>query len=233
MREGARVIATDLDAGKARRPQGRQAWQARRALDRAVEALAEGRGARIRRARRAGQLRGLRAPRQRARLLRADWDFSFDLNVKSMHRTHPGVPAGHAEEEERRDRQHLVRGVVDPRRARPLRLWRDQGRRHRADQGGRRRLHQAGHPGERDLPRHDRDRPRSKAASRTARKRPARSREEVERAFIERQPMGRLGTPLRKWRGLRFSRPPTRRATSPARRISSTAGWRCSPRLGQ
>jgi NAD(P)-dependent dehydrogenase (short-subunit alcohol dehydrogenase family) len=45
-----------------------------------------------------------------------DWDFSFDLNVKSMH----------------------------------------QGGGHRPDQVGRRRFHQARHPLQRDLPRHDR-----------------------------------------------------------------------------
>ncbi len=85
-----------------------------------------------------------------------DWDFSFDLNVKSMHRTIKAFLPAMLQKQGRLDRQHLIGGVVDPRRSRPLCLWRHQGRRDRADQSGRRRLHQAGHPRERDLSGHDR-----------------------------------------------------------------------------
>ena len=42
-----------------------------------------------------------------------DWDFSFDLNVKSMHRTIKRVSAGDAGGRRRQHRQHLVlRGVA-------------------------------------------------------------------------------------------------------------------------
>ena len=46
-----------------------------------------------------------------------DWDFSFDLNVKSMHRMIKAFLPAMLEEEIRLDRQYLVGGVVDPRRA--------------------------------------------------------------------------------------------------------------------
>ena len=82
-REGARVIATDIDVARPRRPRRRDA-QARRALDRG------GRGARARDRRRSTSCSIARASCITARVLEcsdADWDFSFDLNVKSMHRT--------------------------------------------------------------------------------------------------------------------------------------------------
>jgi NAD(P)-dependent dehydrogenase (short-subunit alcohol dehydrogenase family) len=85
-----------------------------------------------------------------------DWDFSFDLNVKSMHRMIKAFLPGMLAQKIRCDRQHLVGGVVDPRRAQPLRLRRDQGGGDRAHQVGRRRFHQTGHPLQCHLPGHDR-----------------------------------------------------------------------------
>ena len=87
-----------------------------------------------------------------------DWDFSFDLNVKSMHRTHPGVPAGHA-------RQPVGGSIVNISSAagvfkaapQPLRLWRDQGRGRGSDPRGRGRFHHQGHPLQLHLPRHHRN----------------------------------------------------------------------------
>jgi len=85
--EGARVIATDLDAGKLK---GLRAAE-RRALDvrsaAAVEALAREVG------RKHGALdvlancAGFVHHGTVLDCAEADWDFSFDLNVKSMHRT--------------------------------------------------------------------------------------------------------------------------------------------------
>src|ERR1700709_1438971 len=77
----------------------------------------------------------------------ADWDFSFDLNVKSMHRTIPAfvpgmLPAG--------------RGRLQG-RAQPLCLWRGKSRGRGADTRGRHRLHHQGHPLQLHLPRHHRD----------------------------------------------------------------------------
>ena len=48
----------------------------------------------------------------------------------------------------------------------------------------------------------------------------------VREDFVARQPMGRLGTPA-EVAGSPSSWPATSQATSPARRISSTAAWRC------
>ena len=122
------------------------------------------------------------------------WDFSFDLNVKSMHRTIKAFLPAMLKKEGRRDRQHFVGGFVDPRGSRPLRLRDDQGGGDRVDQAGRRRLHQAGHPGERDLPGNDpiafADDRISDVSTQTGR-----SLDTVRQAFIDRQPMGRLGTP--------------------------------------
>ena len=85
--EGAKVIATDLDAGKLKSLKKAKAFRARRALDR---------GGRC-----AGQDRSIKefgAPDilvncagyvHQGSVLECseqDWDFSFDLNVKSMHR---------------------------------------------------------------------------------------------------------------------------------------------------
>ena len=89
-----------------------------------------------------------------------DWDFSFDLNVKSMHRTIraflPGMLARAKEPARRLDRQYLIGRLVDPRPAEPLCLWRQQGGGDRADQIGRGRFHPRRHPlqcgGARHLP---------------------------------------------------------------------------------
>ena len=85
--EGATVIATDVDDGKL---EGLKAQTAPRSSTCSRPRLSTRWPTRrqgIRRARRARQCRGLCAPRQRARRDRAGLDFSFDLNVKSMHRT--------------------------------------------------------------------------------------------------------------------------------------------------
>ena len=76
--------------------------------------------------------------------------------------------------------------------AQPLRLWRHQGRRGRPHQGGGDGLHRQGHPLQLHLPRHHPDAvadERIKALGKQV------GGEEKARAmFIERQPMGRLGT---------------------------------------
>ena len=84
-----------------------------------------------------------------------DWDLSFDLNVKSIHRMLSAFLPHMLREWRRIGHQHLLRSLLDQRRSQPLCLWDDQGRHHRPDQGSRRRLHKARHPCQRDLPRHD------------------------------------------------------------------------------
>ena len=86
-----------------------------------------------------------------------DWDFSFDLNVKSMHRTIraflPGMlEKGHGSIVNISSAAGVVQG-----RAQPLRLRRDQSRGGGADPRGRRRFHHQGHPLQLHLPRHHRD----------------------------------------------------------------------------
>ena len=61
-----------------------------------------------------------------------DWDFSFDLNVKSMHRTIHAFLPGMLKKGQRLDRQYLVGRVVRARHSEPLCLWREQGRGDRA-----------------------------------------------------------------------------------------------------
>jgi 2-keto-3-deoxy-L-fuconate dehydrogenase len=85
--EGARVIATDLDAGKLK---GLRAAE-RRALDARSTAAVEALAKEI--ARKYGALdvlancAGFVHHGTVLECSEADWDFSFDLNVKSMHRT--------------------------------------------------------------------------------------------------------------------------------------------------
>ena len=158
-----------------------------------------------------------------------DWDFSFNLNVKSMHHMIKTFLPGMLEKKVRLDRQHRLGGVVDPRRAQPLCLWRHQSRGDRADQGGRRRFHQARHPLQRRLPGHDRiavarrahhrgvagERPFARSGAPGFRRAPADGPAGHARG-------GRLAGALSRQRRVR--------ATSPATRISSTAAWRCNRR---
>jgi 2-dehydro-3-deoxy-L-fuconate 4-dehydrogenase len=85
--EGARVIATDLDAGKLK---GLRAAE-RRALDvrstAAVEALAKEVGSKYGALDVLANCAGFVHHGTVLDCSEADWDFSFDLNVKSMHRT--------------------------------------------------------------------------------------------------------------------------------------------------
>ena len=153
--EGAKLIATDLDPNKLQGLRGKLRKLDVLAPD-DIEAFSREIGARIRRARRSGQLRRLCAPGLGARLLRQGLGF-FVQPERQIHASHDqDVPAGNAAEEGRIDRQHLIDGVFDPRRSQPLCLRRDQSRGDRADQGGRRRFHQARHSLQRRLPGHDR-----------------------------------------------------------------------------
>ena len=224
--EGASVIATDVDESKLDGHQERQAPQARRALDRGGRRAGQAGRRRIRRARHAGQLRRLRAPGQRARLLRAGLGLLLRSQREVDASDDQGIPAGDAGEERGLDRQHLVRGVVDPRRSRPLCLRRHQGRGDRADQGGRRRLHSsAASAATRSVPAPS-SRLRSKAASANGRRRPANPSPRWSGPLSSASPWVASAGPRRSRRSPSFS-PRTRRATSPARRIWWTAAWRC------
>ena len=85
-----------------------------------------------------------------------DWDFGFDLNVKSMFRTIRAALPVMLERRRRLHRQHVLGLLVGHRRAEPLRLRHHQGRRDRPDEIRRGRLRQARHPLQRDLPGHRR-----------------------------------------------------------------------------
>ena len=188
----------------------------------------------IRRARCSRQCRRLCASGHGARMLGAGLGL-FLRPQRQIHAPHhQGLPARHAEERRRLDRQYVVGRILDQRPAEPLRLWRDQGGRHRPDQSGRRRLHHA----------------RASAAMRSAPAPSSRLRfdERIEAVAKE------TGKPLKagarrtsstasRWRGSAPPRksprsrcfwPPMNRATSPASRTWSMAAWRfnaCGPPL--
>ena len=121
-------------------------------------------------------------------------DFSFDLNVKSMHRTIRAFLPGMLEKGQGLDRQHRLRRLLGARHPEPLRLWRLEGRRDRPHQVGGGRLHPQGRALQRHLPRHDRE-PSLDGRIETLSRSSGESVEKVRQAFIDRQPMGRLGKP--------------------------------------
>ena len=151
-REGARVIATDIDVAGLAGPRRRQA-QARRPLDRG------GRGARARdRAdRHPLQLRRLRPPRNGPHHLgrRLGLLVRPQRQVDAPH--DPRLSAGHAGEGQGLDRQHRLRRLLGARHPQPLRLRRLEGRGDRPHQVGGGRLHPQGRALQRHLPRHDRE----------------------------------------------------------------------------
>ena len=227
--EGARLIATDLDADKLAGLNGKTR-QARRAVARSHLRLRREIG------REFGALdilvncAGYVHQGTVFECTDKDWDFSFDLNVKSMHHMLQDVSAADAGKEGRLDRQHRVGGVVDPWRAEPLRLRRDQGRGDRADQGCRRRFHQAGHPLQCGLSGHDRIAVARRTHRRRCRRKPDARRRGA--AGFRRPPAdGPAWHTPRKSPGSRSFSPATSPATLPARRISSMAAWRCSSPL--
>src|SRR6202049_3366347 len=85
--EGANVVATDLDAGKLKGLRG----AVRHALDvrstEAVEALAKDIGRNVGAVEVLANCAGFVHHGSVLECSDQDWDFSFDLNVKSMHRT--------------------------------------------------------------------------------------------------------------------------------------------------
>ena len=156
-----------------------------------------------------------------------DWDFSFDLNVKSMHRTiKTFLPAML---EKKSGSIVNISSAVSSIRGVPNRYA--YGATKAAviglDQSRRRRLHQAGHPLQRGLPRHHRI-----AVARGAHRGGSRKRPDNRPTWC-----GRISSIASRWAASARRRksprspsslPATRQATLPARRISSTAGWRCN-----
>ena len=149
-----------------------------------------------------------------------DWDFSFDLNVKSMHRTIQRVPAGMLAGGGGTHRQHLVRRRRVQGRAQPLRLRRDQGRGCGADarrspptSSPRASAATASAPAPSKRPR---------CCSTRRRRRPGRARD-VRRAAAD--------GPARHRRGNRCAwpsiSPATKARSPPASPMSSTAAGRC------
>ena len=156
----------------------------------------------------------------------ADWDFSFDLNVKSMHRTIRAFLPGMLEKGggsivNVASAASSVRGI-------PNRYvyGASQSGGDRPDQGGRGRFHPARRALQRDLPGHGRE-PLARPAHRDAR---APSR------ISRRRRCARPSSTVSRWaasaspRRSRCSRsiwPPTKAPSPPARSISPTAGSRC------
>ena len=105
--EGAQVIATDINeakladiAGRAHpHRQARRDWTAT-----PIRAAARARGP----GRHPVQLRRLRAPGHVLDATEDEWDFAFDLNVRSMFRTIRAFLPGMLAKRRRRDRQHRL-----------------------------------------------------------------------------------------------------------------------------
>ena len=207
-----------------RRDEKPKASQARRALDPVGRGAGERHPSRTWRPRRARQLCGTCIMAAFSTARRQDWDFSFDLNVKSMHRTIKAFLPGMLGKKAGSivnisSAVSSIRGVPDryvygATKAAVIGLTKAVA----ADfirQGIRAN---AICPGTIESPSlEERIKERSRATGR--------SLAEVEKAFVDRQPMGRLGRPRRSRRSP-FSSPRTRQATSLGKHIWSTVGWR-------
>ena len=154
----------------------------------------------------------------------ADWDFSFDLNVKSMHRTIRAFLPGMLEKGSGLDRQHRLRRLLGARHPQPLRLRRLEGRGDRPHQVGRGRLHPQGRALQRHLPRHDRE---------PVARRPDRDLEQDERR-ADRRRCARPSSTASRWAGSASPRrsprspstsPPTRAPSPPARAFIVDGGF--------
>jgi 2-keto-3-deoxy-L-fuconate dehydrogenase len=121
-----------------------------------------------------------------------EWDFAFDLNVRSMYRTIkaflPGMLA--------RGNGSIINvasGASSVKAAANRFVYGHQGGRHRPDQVGGAGLHHPGRALQRHLPRHGGIALAARPHRRPGRQGPARRLEQVEAMFVARQPMGRLG----------------------------------------
>ena len=192
--EGASVIATDVDESKLDGITSSQAPEARRALDRCGRRARQAGRRRVRRTRRARQLRRLCAPRQRARLFRA----GLGLLIRSQREVDAsddqGIPACMLEKNAGSivnisSAVSSIRGVPDryaygATKAAVIGLTKAVA----ADFIRRGIRANAICPGTIESPSLEgRIRERSQTTGKSV--------AEVERAFVERQPMGRLGRP--------------------------------------
>ncbi len=124
-----------------------------------------------------------------------EWDFSFDINVKSMHRTIRAFLPGMLEQAAPARSSTSPRAPPRPRHAQPLRLRRLEGGGDRPDQGGGGGLSSSEGirvnaicPGTIESPSLDQ-------RIETQAKALGKSIAEIRQAFVDRQPMGRLGKP--------------------------------------
>ena len=155
VREGARVIATDINEGAARRAgAGHRLHDAPARRDRCE------RGAR--RGEAAGPVNILfngAGYVHAGTILDCDekaFDFSFDLNVRAMYRMTRAFLPAMLDQQRRLDHQRRLGRQQHQGRAEPLRLRRDQGGGDRHDQVDRGRLHHARRALQCDLPGHGR-----------------------------------------------------------------------------
>ena len=185
--EGAQVWATDVNAkllaqlrGRRRRPaRWRSTCSTRRAIERLVSSAAG--------ARRAVQLRRLRAQRHRVAGHRRGLEFRVEPERALAVLDHPGGAAADAGRRPRQHHQHGQRVQQHQGPAQPLHLRHHQGGGDRPDQERRGRLRGGGHPLQRDVPRHRRHALAAAIAST-----PMPTPRPRARHFIARQPMGRL-----------------------------------------
>ena len=156
-----------------------------------------------------------------------DWDFSFDLNVKSMHRTIHAFLPGMLDKGGGSIVNVVVGRLVGARHPEPLRLRRLQGGGDRPDQVGGGRFHPPGRALPTPSARAPSSRRRSTGASPSRRRRRAsRSTKSARRSSTASRWAG--SARRRRSPGSRSISPRTSRATPPARSTSSTAASRSS-----
>ena len=227
VREGARVIATDINEALLADLQKATGCSTRRldVTDRGAVARRGDRGARPGPDRHPLQRRRLRARRHHPRLRRG----RVRLLVRPQRALDvpddPRLPAGDARGRRRLDHQRRLGRGQHQGRAQPLRLRRHQGGGDRPHQVDRRRLHHQGHPLQRDLPGHGRV-----AVAARADRGPGQGERPDRGAGAGGVRLPPADGPGRPHRGDRRARGLPRRATSPAsppaRRRSSTADGR-------
>ncbi len=186
-REGARVWATDVDAGKLEALAGVDGITTRKldVLDKeAIGQLAAETGA-------VDVLFNCAGFVHHGTVLDAtdeQWQFAFNLNVRSMFWTIQAFLPGMLEQGLRLDRQHVVGRLLGEGRGAAFHLRHDQGRCCRPHQVGGRRLCVQGHSLQRDLSRHGPD-----AVARRAHLRRWAAARDAQQFFLQRQPTGRFG----------------------------------------
>ncbi len=154
-REGAAVIATDINTGKLGEIASTPGIKTRR-LDVTDPAAITSLAKEVAVPECVGQLRRFRASRHRARVQHEGLGLLLQPQRPLHVPADPGAAPTHARERRRIDRQHRFGCGQHQRHPESVRVRRQQGRSDRADEIHRDRLREARHTLQRGVPRHDR-----------------------------------------------------------------------------